>query len=146
MYRRINVRIIQEEAMKGSKMKSLALIPALLALLLVPQTLRSQDAEPFVGTWNGAISVMGQELEIIIKISLDEGKNIQGTIDVPAQGAMGLPLGEFNLQGEKISFKIVHSEVQGNPTFSGELDETGKKISGEFSQGGAAGTFSVEKE
>jgi len=132
--------------MKRLFLKKLALIPILMALLLVHPSLIAQDAKPFEGTWNGALSVMGQELEIIIELSLDEGKNIQGNIDVPAQGAVDLPLGEFKIEGKKISFKIVHPEVQGDPTFNGELDETGKKISGEFSQGGAVGTFSVEKE
>ena len=132
--------------MKRILFKKLALIPILAALLLVHPSLIAQDAKPFEGTWNGALSVMGQELEIIIEFSLDEGKNIQGNIDVPAQGATDIPLGEFNIEGKKISFKIVHAQVQGDPTFNGELDESGKKIAGEFSQGGAVGTFSVEKE
>lgn len=132
--------------MMRSLLKSLAIFPVLLALLLVHPSLMAQDTKPFLGTWNGALSVMGQELEITIELSLGEEKNIQGNIDVPAQGAMDVPLGEFNLEGKKISFKIVHPQVQGDPTFKGELDEAGKKISGEFSQGGAVGTFSVEKE
>ena len=57
-----------------------------------------------------------------------------------------LVLTTHNIEGKKISFKIVHPQVQGDPTFDGELDESGKKIAGEFSQGGAVGTFSVEKE
>ena len=81
--------------MKRILFKKLALIPILAALLLVHPSLMAQDAKPFEGTWNGALSVMGQELEIIVKLSLDEGKNIQGTIDVPAQGATDIPLGEF---------------------------------------------------
>ncbi|UCE41586.1 MAG: hypothetical protein JSV17_00935 [Candidatus Aminicenantes bacterium] len=132
--------------MKRSLIKNLTFIPVLLALFLVHSSLIAQDTKPFLGTWNGALSVMGQELEITIELSLDEEKNIQGNIDVPIQGATDIPLGEFNLEGKKISFKIVHPEVQGDPAFNGELDETGKKISGEFSQGGAVGTFSVEKE
>ena len=56
------------------------LIPVLMALLLVQPSLMAQDAKPFEGTWNGALSVMGQELEIILEFSLDEGKNIQGNI------------------------------------------------------------------
>ncbi len=122
------------------------IIPVLFALFLVHSALVAQDAKSFEGTWNGSLSVMGQELEIIIELSLDESKNIQGNIDIPAQGAMDLPLGEFNIDGKKISFKIVHPQVQGDPTFRGELDEAGKKIAGEFSQGGAVGTFSVEKQ
>ena len=132
--------------MKRFLLKNLTLIPVMMALLLVQPCLMAQDAKPFEGTWNGALIVMGQELEIIIDLSLDEEKNIQGTIDVPAQGATDIPLGEFHIEGKKISFKIVHPQVQGDPTFDGELDESGKKISGEFSQGGAVGTFSVEKE
>ncbi len=132
--------------MKRSLIKNLVFIPALFALLLVHSSLMAQDTKPFLGTWNGALSVMGQELEITIELSLDEENNIQGNIDVPIQGAIDLPLGEFNLEGKKISFKIVHPQAQGDPTFNGELDETGKKIAGEFSQGGGVGTFSVEKE
>jgi hypothetical protein len=136
----------RRKSMKRSLIKNLVFVPALFALFLFHSPLAAQDAKPFLGTWNGALSLMGQELEITIELSLDEEKNIQGNIDVPVQGAVDIPLGEFNLEGKKISFKIVHSQVQGDPTFNGELDETGKKIAGEFSQGGAVGTFSVEKE
>ncbi len=132
--------------MKPFFVKSPMLIPVVMALLLVQPSLMAQDAKPFVGTWKGALSVMGQELEITIEFSLDEGNKIQGNIDVPAQGAVDLPLGEFNIEGNKISFKIVLPQVQGDPTFKGELDKTEKKISGEFSQGGAVGTFSLDKQ
>ena len=131
--------------MKRLLLKNLVFVPALFALLLIHSSLMAQDTKPFLGTWNGTLSI-GMELEIIVEFSLDEEKNIQGNIDVPDQGATDLPLGDININGKKISFRIVHAQVQGDPTFNGELDETGKKISGEFSQGGAAGTFSVEKE
>jgi len=132
--------------MKRTLKKFAACIPVLFAMLLVHPSLVAQDSSPFLGTWNGSLSVAGQELEIILDLTLDEGKNIQGNIDVPAQGAMDIPLGEFNIEGKKISFKIVHEQVPGDPTFTGELDDTGKTISGEYSQGGAVGTFSVEKQ
>jgi hypothetical protein len=118
----------------------------LFALLVVHSFLSAQDAAPFLGTWKGAINAMGQEIGIVVEFSLDEAKNIQGNIDVPLQGATDLPLGDILIEGKKISFKIVHPAVQGDPTFSGELDESGKKISGNFTQGGEAGTFSMEKE
>jgi hypothetical protein len=55
-------------------------------------------------------------------------------------------LDEIQIEGRKISFKIVCPGAPGNPTFSGEPDESGKTISGDFSHGGATGTFSMEKE
>jgi hypothetical protein len=127
-------------------MKMSLITPVLFALLVVHSSLSAQDATPYLGTWKGAISVMGQELEIIVEFSLDDQKNIQGTIDVPVQGATDIPLGDIQIEGKKISFKIVHPQIQGDPTFNGELDESGQKISGDFSQGGATGTFSIEKE
>jgi hypothetical protein len=132
--------------MKKSPSKILMIIPIAFVLVLAHSTLMAQDAKPFVGTWNGALNLVGQELEIIVELSLDESNNLQGNIDVPAQGATDIPLGEFNIEGKKISFKIIHAQVQGDPTFNGELNESGKIIAGEYSQGGATGTFSVEKQ
>ncbi len=45
-----------------------------------------------------------------------------------------------------ITFMIDHPNIPGEPTFKGTLDGTGKKRSVEFTQGGAAGTFAVEKQ
>ena len=122
------------------------IIPIALVFILVHSTLIAQDAKPFVGTWNGALNIGGQELGIIIELSLDESENLQGNIDVPIQGAVDIPLGEFNIEGKKISFKIIHEQVQGDPTFKGELDESGKIIAGDYSQGTSVGTFSIERQ
>jgi hypothetical protein len=132
--------------MNRSFMKVSLIIPVLFTLLVAHSSLFAQDTKPYLGTWKGAISGMGQELEIIVEFSLDDNKNIQGNIDVPAQGATDIPLGDIHIEGKTISFTIVHPQVQGDPTFKGDLDENGKKISGDFSQGGATGTFSIEKE
>lgn len=132
--------------MNKSFLRNLLFIPALFALLMAHSSLSAQDDEQYLGIWKGAINVMGQEMEIIVEFSLDDGKNIQGNIDVPAQGATDIPLGDISIEGNKISFKIVHPQAQGDPTFKGTLDESGKKITGDFSQGEATGTFSIEKE
>ena len=117
-----------------------------ITLLSSRSFIYAEDAKPFLGTWNGAISAMGMEIEITVKLALDETKAIKGTIDIPMQGATDLNLGDIKIKGKKISFLIVHPEVQGEPAFAGELDETGKKITGTFTQGGAEGTFNLEKE
>ena len=117
-----------------------------IALLSSHSFIYAQDAKPFLGTWNGAISAMGMEIEVIVKFTLDDNKAISGTVDVPLQGATDLPLGDIKIEGKKISFMIDSPGAPGEPSFSGELDETGKKISGTFTQGGAEGTFSIEKE
>ena len=104
----------------------------------------AQDDKPFVGTWSGALSVMGQELEIELEFTLDDDGNLQGTIDVPLQGATDIPLIDVAAEGKKIKFLI--DGAPGEPTFDGELDEAGTKIEGTFTQSGYEGTFSIEKQ
>lgn len=118
---------------------------ALIVCLAVPNAMLAQDAKPFVGTWEGAIDVMGQHFDIILEFAL-EGDQLTGTVDVPAQGAEDLPLTEFKIEGKKITFMIDHPGVPGEPTFSGELDAAGTALSGTFSQGGAEGTFEAKKK
>ena len=130
--------------MSRSILKNFFFISCLLALLSANPPAFSQDAKPFVGTWNGFIDAMGQQIEIIVEFSIDDEGHIQGTVDVPAQGATGLALSNFELDGKKITFEI--DGVPGEPTFNGELDEAGTKITGDFMQGGAEGTFTLEKE
>jgi hypothetical protein len=146
IYVKLDSFFLRRQFMCRRIIKKSLFITVLFALLVAHSFLFAQDEAPFVGTWKGAINIGGMELGIVVEFSLDAEKNIQGNIDVPDQNAMDLPLGDIQIEGRKISFKIVHPGAPGNPAFSGELDETSKKISGEFSQGGATGTFSIEKE
>ena len=126
--------------------KWLTCIPVLLLLLVFQSASIAQDTKPFIGTWNGTLSLPGQELEITIDFSMDAENQMQGNIDVPAQGAVDILLGEINIEGKKITFMIVHPQITGDPTFTGELDESGNTISGEYSQSGVVASFSVKKE
>ena len=64
--------------MKRASKKNWTCILVTLISILVHAPLAAQDTAPFLGTWNGSLSVAGQELEIIIELTLDEEKNIQG--------------------------------------------------------------------
>jgi hypothetical protein len=111
-----------------------------LASLAVAQ---SSDAKPFLGAWKGTLSIAGQELEIGINLKLDEAQKVVGTFDSITQGAMGIPLSSIEIKGKGITMTM---EIPGDPVFKGTLDDTGKKLSGDFTQGGYAGTFAVEKQ
>lgn len=108
------------------------------------KTFPSADPKPFLGAWKGTLSIAGVELEIGLNFKLDETKKIAGTFDSITQGAFGLPLGNIEIMGKTVSFMI--DNVPGEPSLKGTLDETGKKLTGEFTQGGAAGTFTVDKQ
>src|SRR5262245_1260045 len=89
------------------------------------------------GVWDGAISTPGVELRVIVSLQQKDDRNWAGAIDIPMQGAKGLPLSNITIDGASVSFSI--SGVPGNPTFTGKISEDGNTISGDFTQG--FGTF-----
>ena len=129
--------------MNNTKRKMTAVVLGLLVMAGLAAA-QSADPKPFLGAWKGTLSIAGVDLEIGLEFKLDEAKKIVGTFDSITQGAFGLALGNIGIIDKTITFMI--DNVPGEPSFKGTLDETGKKLSGEFTQGGAAGTLVVEKQ
>ncbi len=133
--------------MNRNHMKTIAVVLGVLAIAAVAAAaVQSTDPKPFIGAWKGTLSVAGMDLEIGLNFTLDEAKKLQGTFDSITQGGFGIKLGNIEIKDKAITFMIDDANVPGEPTFKGTLDETGKKLTGEFTQGGAAGTFAVEKQ
>jgi uncharacterized protein len=131
--------------MNTQNIKKVALALGLLAFIAVA-AVQAQDAKPYIGAWKGTLSIAGMELEIGLNFKLDEAKKIQGTFDSITQGAFGIALGNIEIKDKTVTFLISDPNVPGDPSFKGTLDGTGKKMTGEFTQAGYAGTFAVEKQ
>ena len=131
--------------MKKNNLKIITVVVGVLAFAAVAAA-QAPDTKPYIGAWKGTLSIAGMDLEIGLNFMLDEAKKIQGTFDSITQGAFGLKLGSLEIKDKTITFMIDDPNVPGDPSFKGILDETGKKLTGEFSQGGYAGTFAVEKQ
>jgi len=131
--------------MKKNTIKRICFALGALAFVAVVSA-QAQDTKPFLGAWKGTLSVAGVELEIALNFTLDEAKKIQGTFDSITQGGFGIKLGNIEVKDKTITFIIDDPGAPGDPTFKGTLDATGKKLGGEFSQSGMAGTFAVEKQ
>lgn len=124
--------------------------PHLLARPLVRTVLFLLAASPlsgsvalagdFAGPWKGAIEIPGSPLGVHVDLK-GGGESLGGTIDIPAQGARGLHLGEFVVDGSKIRFSI--SGIPGTPTFDGTLE--GESIQGQFHQGGQTFPFRLSR-
>src|SRR5690242_6302853 len=69
------------------------------------------------GAWNGAVQVPGMALKIGVKFTRagGGGGGFNGTIDIPDQGATGLPLDAVTVEGDVVSFRL--AGVPGEPTF-----------------------------
>lgn len=123
--------------------KQIAVVVALLAFVGIAAA-QSTDPKPFLGAWKGTLSIAGQELQIGLNFSLDQAKKIQGTFDSISQGGFGIKLSSFEIKDKTITFVL--ENVPGAPSFKGTVDGTGKKMTGDFTQGGYAGTFAVDKQ
>jgi uncharacterized protein len=112
----------------------LTLALALLAAGAVAQ------ADP-VGAWRGLLGPGLIDLEIRVDIAGAPGA-LSGTIDIPAQGLFGFPLGDVALEGSTLSFAM--SGIPGDPVFVGEI--AGDAFAGTFTQGGQPLPFALERD
>lgn len=109
-------------------------------LLLGFAAAQPQPNEGVAGSWSGTVETPGTPLEVIVTLTAQEP--LAGTIDIPAQGAEGLPLEDVALTGAQVRFTI--QGVPGAPTFVGRL-EAGE-IRGTFTQAGQAFPFELARK
>ena len=96
----------------------------------------ASDAAEAAGYWEGVISTSGIEISIAVEFNeTDDG--LTGTIDIPDQGAVGVPLENITYDGENIHFEIAAVDLVFDGTIAAEI------IAGDFAQGAATGTFEV---
>jgi len=128
----------------------LALAFALLSLLaLASAASPSPAAAPAAagadpaGHWEGPIQVPGTELKVLVDLKAGAAGGLEGTIDIPAQGAKGLPLEAVETKDRAVSFAI--RGIPGQPTFKGTLSPDGASIEGSFTQGGQTFPFRLSR-
>ncbi|MDR1652148.1 MAG: S9 family peptidase [Prevotellaceae bacterium] len=90
------------------------------------------------GDWKGTLDVQGMKLELIFHISDDNGA-LTTTLDVPMQGAAGVPVEKTEFADNQLTLGM--SALQAN--FIGQL--SGDKISGDFEQMGQKFPLVLEK-
>ncbi len=95
-------------------------------------------AQTAVGDWKGHLDVQGNKLELIFHVQ-NEGGALTTTLDVPMQGAAGLPMEKTEFAEGKI--KITSSQMQ--MAFEGEVK--GETIEGTFTQMGNAMPLTLNK-
>ena len=89
----------------------------------------SLNAQSFIGDWKGQLSMQGMQMEIIFHITQKDGQFLT-SLDVPMQGAVGIPLDKTEVKGAEISIAATKMGI----TFKGQLKD--KTIEGNFKQAG----------
>ncbi len=93
-----------------------------------------------VGQWDGVIAILGNELGITVVFDA-AGAQMAAQIDIPQQGAQGLPLAGVRFDDPDVHFEL--PAPQGTAVFDGRLQ--GDSITGDFTQAGYTGTFSLHR-
>lgn len=97
-----------------------------LAIILTTMTLKAQS---IAGDWKGTLSVQGINLELLFHITGEEG-SLTGTLDVPMQGASGIPVDLIELSGSEVKLAVTAAQI----VYKGELQ--GDSITGNYEQAG----------
>lgn len=101
------------------------------------------SAQPSLsGTWEGSITIQGQELGIIFNFEGEAG-NYSGTLDIPAQGANDLPLIYVVVEGDSVS--TAFNTGTGLGEFEGQFVSQ-NNIEGTYTQSGSDFPFRAERQ
>ncbi len=97
------------------------------------------QAATAAGVYGGKLSIAGAELDIVLTLQEQDG-SYSGTIDIPQQGASGIPLHDIAVNGSAVHFEML-AEPQ-TAKFDGELAGDGT-IAGTMAQSGYEGKFTL---
>lgn len=90
------------------------------------------------GDWKGTLDVQGTKLDLIFHIT-ETPDGITATLDVPLQGATGLPLSPATFVNNKLTVAMEQAGIK----YEGVLAD--KKVTGTYSQGGMELPLVLEK-
>lgn len=120
--------------------KFLAILLIMFILVGFSGEINAIENSEVLGQWEGNIDISGQLLNIIVKITESNGE-LSGTLDIPQQGAFGIPIAEIKINGEEIVMKV--PQLQGNVEFNGKINED--KMEGDFHQSGYNFPFKLNR-
>jgi len=75
---------------------------ALFFVAAVPIAAQSGD-DWVLGNWKGTLMAGSQELQILYHITRGDDGTLTGTMDVPTQGAIGMPLSTVVVDGQTVT-------------------------------------------
>lgn len=109
-----------------------------LFLTLTIISMTGLNAQKFSGDWKGELNVQGMTLEIILHVSEKDNAWVT-TLDVPMQGAVGIPMEKTEVKDNEISISASQMGIQ----FKGNLK--GETIEGTFNQAGMSLPLTLSK-
>ena len=123
-------------------MKRTVALVSLVLFVLATSSVLSYAGKGIEGVWEGTIEVQGTSLGVTIKVTKGEDGKLSGTIDIPDQGAVDVPLDNVTFEDNTFKFDLL--AAQGS--YEGKLKESGDDIEGEWSQGGGSIPLNLKRK
>ena len=115
----------------GRSMKG-CMVTTLAAIAIGPSNAAAQDPD-LGGVWRGTLIAGPQQIEIVFRLDVAEDGTLSGSMDVPAQGATGIPL--TTVSAEEGMLRLTFP-VPGGGAYEGTLSDDGMSVTGTFTQAG----------
>lgn len=107
-------------------------------IIALTTAIMSVNAQSVSGDWKGTLSVQGVDLELIFHLSEENGV-FSGTMDVPMQGAAGIPVDKVEIDGKSIKLGVSAAQIVYNGTLEGD------SIVGNYEQAGMSLPLTLKK-
>jgi pimeloyl-ACP methyl ester carboxylesterase len=124
----------------SSSQRFAALTLALAVLWLLRLAAQDRTSVQIAGPWEGTIQVGATSLRMRVVFSEAPGE-LRAVIDIPQQGASGLPLSAVARTDSTVHFELPTPAARA--VFDGRI--AGNTISGTFAQGQVTGTFDLTR-
>jgi hypothetical protein len=98
--------------------------------------------EDLAGIWLGMLDTGAIELRLIARISKDSQGAYHGTIDSVDQGAAGLRIDSFQVEGESVRLELKRPSA----VFAGKFNESRSEIEGEWQQSGGSLPLTLHRQ
>jgi len=110
-------------------------------LLLAALTLTAATTNDVIGDWRGTLDAGSAKLRLVFHVKQRPGAGLAGTMDSIDQGARGIPV-----ESVRFTNSTLRMEVKSvNGVYEGTLDASGKRATGNWSQGGGVLPLVLEK-
>lgn len=113
-----------------------------LIVLIITSPLSALDNTNLVGKWEGKVSFTNVQPVIQLDIQSDKSGKLTGTMDLPMQKSENLPIENFKVNGETVTFDLINNNT--TASFEGKFLSAERKIEGDFIQAGYAYPFHLE--
>ncbi len=133
------------------KRDRIALI-ALFLFITAGTAMSQRSLKDIEGPWTGRLTEGGAELSMIFRFAMTEADTVKATLDVPAQGAVNLPLGRVTFADDTLTVDapMIRGQYRGvfsgNSTLTGTWMQLGKKYPLDLKKNAAPVTYKRPQE